>query len=148
VHPPPGPGVLHAFYAWWFIFHKQSPFKLLNYAEDSVQAADSNLRFGALRSIRALWQTLNTPQIPMPSIGPAPGCWVTCGSLDGLGLCSMRSISSMRGHGVFIFRNRGPSLNVHHGQCFTCVFVPGGAFSTCCKNAVTVTATVFPKTLN
>jgi hypothetical protein len=29
----------------------------------------------------------------------------------------MRSMRSMRGG--FIFRNRGPSLKVHHGQCLT-----------------------------
>jgi hypothetical protein len=32
-------------------------------------------------------------------------------------VCSMRSMRSMRGG--FIFRNRGPSLKVHHGQCLT-----------------------------
>jgi hypothetical protein len=32
-------------------------------------------------------------------------------------VCSMRSMRSMRG-GI-IFRNRGPSLKVHHGQCPT-----------------------------
>jgi hypothetical protein len=35
----------------------------------------------------------------------------------GMALRSMRSMRSMRGG--FIFRNRGPSLKVHHGQCLT-----------------------------
>jgi hypothetical protein len=43
------------------------------------------------------------------------------GCSNALLLCSMRPMRSMRGG--LIFRNRGPSLKVHHGQCLTSMYV-------------------------